>query len=89
VRGESSASRERIVPLVRVCELTGVARSSVYARRSVKVLTVPRRRGPKTVCSDAQLTESIRAVLAASPWTGEGYRKVWVKLRHQGIRSST
>jgi putative transposase len=27
-------------------------------------------------------------VLAASPFLGEGYRKVWAKLRHRGIRTS-
>lgn len=88
MRHEASASLGRIVPLARVCELTGVARSSVYARRSATVYTFPRRRGPKTAYSDAALTEAIRGVLAASPWTGEGYRKVWAKLRVQGIRSS-
>lgn len=88
MRHEASASLGRIVPLVRVCEMTGVARSSVYARRSATVLAFPQRRGPKTAYSDVVLTEAIRAVLAASPWIGEGYRKVWAKLRVQGIRSS-
>ncbi len=27
-------------------------------------------------------------MLAASPFLGEGYRKVWAKLRHRGIRTS-
>lgn len=88
MRHEASASLGRIVPLARICALTGVARSSVYARRSATVLSFPRRRGPKTAFSDVALTEAIRTVLAASPWTGEGYRKVWAKLRYQGIRSS-
>ena len=88
MRHEASASLGRIVPLARVCALTGVARSSVYAQRSATVLALPRRRGPKTAYSDVQLTAAIRAVLAASPWTGEGYRKVWAKLRYQGLRSS-
>jgi putative transposase len=89
VRRELSTSRNRIVPLARVCELAGVARSSVYARRSAKVVTLaPSRRGPKTAYSDARLTEEIRAVLAASLFVGEGYRKVWAKLRYGGIRTS-
>ncbi len=33
------------------------------------------------------LVAAIRAVLAVSPFTGEGYRKVWAKLRAEGIRS--
>ena len=28
------------------------------------------------------------ALLAESPFHGEGYRKVWARLRHQGIRTS-
>ena len=77
------------MPLVRVCELAGVARSSVYAqRRSANVVAFPMRRGPKTAYSDAQLTDEIRAVLAGSPFVGEGYRKVWAKLRFAGIRTS-
>jgi transposase InsO family protein len=89
VKHEASVSLGRIVPLVRVCELTGVARSSVYAQRVATVAAVPRRRGPKTAYSDAELTAKIRAVLAASPFLGEGYRKVWAKLRcNEGIRTS-
>jgi transposase InsO family protein len=37
---------------------------------------------------DAALLEAIRAVLAASPFHGEGHRKVWARLRIGGIRTS-
>lgn len=30
----------------------------------------------------------LRAVLAASPFNGEGHRKVWARLRHAGTRTS-
>jgi transposase InsO family protein len=37
--------------------------------------------------SDADLIAAIRADLARSPWTGEGHRKVWARLRAlDGIR---
>ena len=88
MKHEASISLSRIVPLARVCEVAGVARSSVYASRAATVVALPVRRGPKTLYSDARLTEKIRAVLAASPFVGEGYRKVWAKLRHGGIRTS-
>jgi transposase InsO family protein len=88
VTHETSVSLQRIVPLVRVCDLADVARSNVYASRRATVVAFPVRRGPKTLYSDARLTEEIRAVLAASPFVGEGYRKVWAKLRHQGLRTS-
>jgi putative transposase len=38
--------------------------------------------------SDAALTAAIRGVLAASPFHGEGHRKVWARLRHGGTRTS-
>jgi hypothetical protein len=37
---------------------------------------------------DAGLVEAIRAVLAASPFHGEGHRKVWARLRMDGVRTS-
>ena len=38
--------------------------------------------------SDVPLVEAIRQVLLASPFHGEGTRKVWARLRHGGLRSS-
>jgi transposase InsO family protein len=37
---------------------------------------------------DAALLEAIRAVLTASPFHGEGHRKVWARLRLSGLRTS-
>ena len=77
----------------RVCTIWGVPRSSFYAgqRRTVSDTTKPaaRRRGPKPKISDADLLAAIVADLQASPFVGEGYRKVWARLRvQQGIRVS-
>jgi len=41
----------------------------------------PVRRGPKPKISDADLLTVIRADLEASPFVGEGHRKVWARLR--------
>ena len=38
--------------------------------------------------ADAALVEAIRAVLTASPFHGEGHRKVWARLRVAGVRTS-
>src|SRR4051812_47307020 len=38
--------------------------------------------------SDEALTTAIQGVLAASPFHGEGHRKVWARLRHAGTRTS-
>ena len=77
----------------RVCTIWGVPRSSFYAgqRRKVSDTTKPaaRRRGPKPKISDADLLAAIVADLQASPFVGEGYRKVWARLRvQQGIQVS-
>jgi putative transposase len=74
--------------LARVCRVWRIARSSVYAARSrlAAVAPVPRKRGPKPRVDDATLLGAIREVLEASPFYGEGYRKVWARLRHRSIR---
>ncbi len=40
-----------------------------------------KRRGPKPSISDEALLVAIEADLEASPWEGEGHRKVWARLR--------
>src|SRR5262249_49655129 len=42
-----------------------------------------RKPGPKTLHSDADVVEAIRAVLAVCPFHGEGYRKVRARLAHR------
>ena len=79
--------------VARVCAIWGVPRSSFYAEQQRKVAEpskpAARRRGPKPKISDADLLAAIRADLEASPFEGEGYRKVWARLRvQQGIRVS-
>jgi transposase InsO family protein len=49
---------------------------------------VPRKRGPIGAATDDDLVDHIRRVLAESPFHGEGYRKVWARLRHRGIRTA-
>ena len=48
----------------------------------------PHKRGPVGPCTDAELLGHIRQVLEDSPFHGEGYRKVWARLRFAGIRTS-
>jgi len=79
----------RVYGVRRVCSSWEVARSTWYARTAATrpERGPPAKRGPKTALSDDALVASIRAVLAASAFTGEGYRKVWAKLRAEGTRS--
>jgi transposase InsO family protein len=66
-----------------------IARSTVYEHRQQRQYPRPvTRRGPKGPCCDEELAEHIRQVLVESPFHGEGYRKVWAKLRYKGIRTS-
>jgi transposase InsO family protein len=84
----ASPSVERRYGLARVCRVLGIPRSTVYAARRRRLAPVPpQKRGPKTAFTDAELTERIRAVLARSPFVGEGYRKVWARLRLVGVRA--
>lgn len=84
-----SPSANRLYPVRLVCEEWGVARSTLYAARAngSSAPRLPAKRGPKTRYSDAELTTHIRHAIATSPFTGEGHRKVWAKLRAQGIRA--
>jgi hypothetical protein len=85
-----SISARRRYGVARVCRVWGVARAGIYrGRRAAMAPSAPRRRpGPVGAMSDAGLVEAIRRVLADSPFHGEGYRKVWARLRHAGLRTS-
>ena len=50
--------------------------------------TSARRPGPVGACSDAELADHIRQHIAASRLHGEGYRKLWARLRFAGVRAS-
>ena len=84
---QASPSTGRAYGLARVARVWGVARATIYRQRQP---AVPRsgRPGPNGPMPDAPLVEAIRAVLAGSGFHGEGYRKVWARLRFAGIRTS-
>ena len=86
----TSPSTNRRYGVVRVCQEWDLSRSTFYAQpgRRVSPPREPAKRGPKTAYTDEVLTGHIRQVLAASPFLGEGHRKVWARLRAQGIRTS-
>jgi transposase InsO family protein len=84
-----SVSARRVYGKARVCRLWGVARSTHYTRQTATERPVQaRRRGRKPVLSDEVLVAKIRKVLAeaeALGFRGEGYRKVWARLRYRDI----
>ncbi len=86
---ETSAGAGKPYGLERVCRVLAFPRSTMYAQRqAAKVVPLhPARRGPRPAVADADLLAAIRADLDASPFTGEGHRKVWARLRLlRGIR---
>lgn len=89
---ETSAETGKVYGLERVCRVLEFPRSTVYAQQARETNVVPlhpRRRGPKPKIADVALLEAIRADLEASPFVGEGHRKVWARLRIlRGIRVS-
>jgi putative transposase len=83
----TSPSAGKPYGLARVCRVWGLARSTVYWQRHAS--SAPgARRGPRGPGADDELVDYIQRILEASPFPGEGYRKVWARLRHQGIRTS-
>ena len=88
---ERSPATGRRYPLTQVCRVYRVPRSTGYdtAARTASPQGPPSaKRGPKTPASDETLVAAIRAVLAATPFHGEGHRKVRVRLRQHGHRVS-
>jgi putative transposase len=89
--GTVSPSTGRTYGLARVTQVWRLSRATVYRHRataSAEPPPGPARRGPVGACSDAELLEHIRAQILGSRLHGEGYRKIWARLRHAGIRTS-
>jgi len=85
---ELTESNGKPYPLRLICRAMGVAASSLYASRQPrKPLFQWAKPGPKTHLGDEALTEAIRKVILNSPFHGEGHRKVWARLRCQGLRA--
>jgi putative transposase len=82
---ETSAETGRRYGLKRVCQTLNLPRSSIHAERARAKATVTPitrlKRGPKPRVPDAALLQAIQDDLESSPFTGEGHRKVWARLR--------
>jgi transposase InsO family protein len=83
-----SANTEYAVAII--CETWGVPRSTFYDWRERQRKNEPLGKpGPKTELTDERLLEAIRGVLTNVEKQlgirGEGYRKVWARLRHKGL----
>jgi transposase InsO family protein len=83
-----SPSTNKVYGLQRVTRCWGVARATVYRHRHPTQAVERKRPGPLGAMSDDDLVVAIRQLLTDSPFHGEGYRKLWARLRFAGIRTS-
>lgn len=82
-----SPSSNKPYGVARVTAVWEMARSSYYAgRKRQQEPRIPLKRGPKRL-SDEELVGEILQVLEQSVFHGEGYRKVWARLRHNKVRA--
>src|SRR3954468_13070266 len=83
-----SPSTDRVYGLQRVTRIWGVSRATIYRHRHQPEALDRRRPGPIGAMADEELVRAIRRLLQDSPFHGEGYRKLWARLRFAGIRTS-
>jgi putative transposase len=83
-----SLATGRAYGLQRVTRIWGVSRATVYRHRRPAAAVARKRPGPLGPMSDEALVTAIRQLLTDSPFHGEGYRKLWARLRFVGIRTS-
>jgi putative transposase len=76
-----SPEAEKPYGVQRVCRIWEQARSSFYHVSGADQQIEPKKRGPRPSISDEDLLALIRNDLATTPFTGEGHRKVWARLR--------
>lgn len=87
----TSPFRNRVYGTALVCRTWKVSRATVYRHGTTAcadpdVARPSLRRGPVGACADQDLLVHIKAEIQASPFQGEGYRKIWARLRYKGVR---
>jgi putative transposase len=83
-----SPATGRIYGLQRVTRIWRISRATVYRHRRRSDDVKRKRPGPLGAMPDQDLMGAIRQLLRDSAFHGEGYRKLWARLRFEGIRTS-
>jgi putative transposase len=83
-----SPATDQAYGLQRVTRIWRVSRATVYRHRHGSDAVARKRPGPLGARSDEELVRAIRQLLTDSPFHGEGYRKLWARLRFAGVRTS-
>lgn len=78
---QTSPSTHRPYGIARVLRVWELPRSTFYAQRDRRAQPATGRRGRTPTLDDEALLAQIRAVIAESPFHGEGHRKIWARLR--------
>src|SRR5947209_6563101 len=81
-----STSTGRPYGLARDARIWGISRATVYRHRRPEETCG--RPGPIGAMHDSDLVTAIRDVISAGGFHGEGYRKIWARLRFAGILTS-
>jgi hypothetical protein len=77
-----SPGTQKVYELERVCRMWEACRSSFYSRQKK---ATKHKRGPKPIISDNELLGLIKEDLAATPFKGEGHRKVHARLKPKPV----
>ena len=86
---QTSPSTQARYGITRVLQVWELPRATFYAQRRRRAQPATGRRGRTPTLDDAALLVQIRAVIAESPFHGEGHRKIWARLRAlKGVRTS-
>ena len=76
--------------VARVCRVWGLSRASFYRHTGPApgAANLRKRPGPVGAMPDDDLVSGIIQLIEDSPFHGEGYRKMWARLRHKSIFTS-
>ncbi len=84
-----SPSTSRCYGLARVSRAWNISRAGVYRFLvATPSMATCRRPGPVGACPDGELADHVRRAIEGSGFHGEGYRKLWARLRFAGVRAS-